>query len=31
VISDADHFTAIAPLADPQSPMMLRLKEGVTG
>jgi hypothetical protein len=30
VISDANHFTAIAPLADPQSPMVLRLKELVT-
>ncbi len=27
VVSDANHFTAIAPLADPQSPMVLRLKE----
>jgi arylformamidase len=26
-IPDANHFTAIAPLADPQSPMTLRLKE----
>jgi arylformamidase len=26
-IPDANHFTAIAPLADPQSPMVLRLKE----
>jgi arylformamidase len=30
VVSDANHFTAIAPLADPQSPMVLRLKELVT-
>jgi arylformamidase len=27
VVSDANHFTAIAPLADPNSPMVLRLKE----
>jgi arylformamidase len=27
VVPDANHFTAIAPLADPQSPMVLRLKE----
>jgi arylformamidase len=27
VIPDANHFTAIAPLADPGSPMTLRLKE----
>jgi arylformamidase len=26
-IADANHFTAIAPLADPQSPMVARLKE----
>jgi arylformamidase len=26
-VSDANHFTAIAPLADPQSPMVARLKE----
>lgn len=26
-IADANHFTAIAPLADPASPMVLRLKE----
>jgi arylformamidase len=26
-IPDANHFTAIAPLADPRSPMVLRLKE----
>jgi arylformamidase len=26
-VPDANHFTAIAPLADPQSPMVLRLKE----
>jgi arylformamidase len=26
-IPDANHFTAIAPLADPDSPMVLRLKE----
>jgi arylformamidase len=26
-VADANHFTAIAPLADPQSPMVLRLKE----
>jgi arylformamidase len=31
VVPDANHFTAIAPLADPQSPMVLRLKELVTG
>jgi arylformamidase len=27
VIPGANHFTAIAPLADPSSPMTLRLKE----
>jgi arylformamidase len=27
VVPDANHFTAIAPLADPESPMVLRLKE----
>jgi arylformamidase len=27
IISNANHFTAIAPLADPQSPMVDRLKE----
>ena len=27
VVPDANHFTAIAPLADPNSPMVLRLKE----
>jgi len=27
LVPDANHFTAIAPLADPQSPMVLRLKE----
>ena len=26
-IADANHFTAIAPLADPRSPMVARLKE----
>ena len=26
-VPDANHFTAIAPLADPDSPMVLRLKE----
>jgi arylformamidase len=26
-VSDANHFTAIAPLTDPESPMVLRLKE----
>jgi arylformamidase len=26
-VPDADHFTAIAPLADPDSPMVFRLKE----
>jgi arylformamidase len=26
-VADANHFTAIAPLADPHSPMVLRLKE----
>jgi arylformamidase len=30
VVPDANHFTAIAPLADPQSPMVLRLKELAT-
>jgi arylformamidase len=29
-IFDANHFTAIAPLADPRRPMVLRLKELVT-
>jgi arylformamidase len=27
VVADANHFTAIAPLSDPASPMVLRLKE----
>ena len=27
VVPNANHFTAIAPLADPASPMILRLKE----
>jgi arylformamidase len=27
IIAGANHFTAIAPLADPASPMVLRLKE----
>ena len=27
VVSGANHFTAIAPLADPESPMVLRLKQ----
>ncbi len=27
VVADANHFTAIAPLADPASPMVLRLKQ----
>ena len=27
VVPGANHFTAIAPLADPQSPMVARLKE----
>jgi arylformamidase len=27
VVAGANHFTAIAPLADPESPMVLRLKE----
>ncbi len=27
VVTDANHFTAIAPLSDPASPMVLRLKE----
>jgi arylformamidase len=27
IIADAHHFTAIAPLSDPSSPMVLRLKE----
>ena len=27
VVADANHFTAIAPLADPASTMVLRLKE----
>ena len=26
-VADANHFTAIAPLADPDSPMVLRLKQ----
>jgi hypothetical protein len=26
-VPDANHFTAIAPLAEPNSPMVLRLKE----
>ena len=26
-VDGANHFTAIAPLADPQSPMVLRLKQ----
>lgn len=26
-IPDANHFTAVAPLADPDSPMVSRLKE----
>ncbi len=26
-VADANHFTAIAPLADPHSPMTLRLKQ----
>jgi arylformamidase len=26
-VADANHFTAIAPLADPASPMVLRLKQ----
>jgi arylformamidase len=30
VVPDANHFTAIAPLADPQSPMVLRLEELAT-
>jgi arylformamidase len=30
-VSDANHFTAIAPLADPHSPMVLRLKELARG
>jgi arylformamidase len=30
VVPDANHFTAIAPLADPQSPMVLRLMELAT-
>jgi arylformamidase len=29
-IADANHFTAIAPLADPDSPMVLRLKQLAT-
>jgi arylformamidase len=29
-IPDANHFTAIAPLADPESPMVLRLRELAT-
>jgi arylformamidase len=27
IVTDANHFTAIAPLADPASPMVLRLKQ----
>jgi len=27
IVPDANHFTAIAPLADPDSPMVMRLKE----
>jgi arylformamidase len=27
IVADANHFTAIAPLADPAAPMVLRLKE----
>ena len=30
LVPDANHFTAIAPLADPQSPMVLRLRELAT-
>jgi len=30
-VADANHFTAIAPLADPSSPMVLRLKELARG
>jgi arylformamidase len=30
-VRDANHFTAIAPLADPDSPMVLRLKELARG
>jgi arylformamidase len=30
-VTNANHFTAIAPLADPQSPMVSRLKELATG
>jgi arylformamidase len=30
-VPEANHFTAIAPLADPNSPMVLRLKELATG
>jgi len=30
-VPDANHFTAIAPLADPNSPMVLRLKELARG
>lgn len=30
-VADANHFTAIAPLADPDSPMVLRLKELARG
>jgi arylformamidase len=30
-VADANHFTAIAPLADPNSPMVLRLKELARG
>ena len=31
VIADANHFTAIAPLADPESPMVARLKQLARG
>ena len=30
-VADANHFTAIAPLADPNSPMVLRLRELARG
>ncbi|HKU05890.1 MAG TPA: alpha/beta hydrolase, partial [Bradyrhizobium sp.] len=30
-VQNANHFTAIAPLADPDSPMVLRLKELARG
>ena len=30
-VPDANHFTAIAPLADPHSPMVLRLRELARG